>query len=112
MKRVYTSYSVPMAWHVRNVLQQYDIATTLKNDKLYSVCGEVPFTECMPEIWVRNDLDFLRAQQIISEMEADTEIEGEDWACTGCGESNTVTFEICWNCQRSFAAETESKEKE
>lgn len=112
MKRVYTSDSVPMAWHVRNVLQQHDITTTLKNDKLYSVSGEIPFTECMPEVWVRNDLDFLRAQQIISELEAAPEVDGEDWVCTGCGESNTVTFEICWNCQCGFEAETDAKEKE
>lgn len=98
-KRVYTSYSVPMAWHVRNVLQQHDIATTLKNDNLYSVSGEVPFTECMPEVWVDNSLDFSRAERIIGELESAADIEGADWACKTCGEINTVIFEICWNCQ-------------
>ena len=99
MKRVYTTDSVPMTWHVRNVLEQHDIETTVKNDKLYSISGEVPFTECMPEVWVNSSLNYKRAEQIISELETSAEIEGDDWTCGGCGENNTATFDICWNCQ-------------
>ena len=99
MKRVYTTDSVPMAWHVRNVLQQHDIDTTLKNDKLYSVSGEIPFTECMPEVWVNNSLNYARAEQIIRELENTLETDGEDWTCGSCSEINTATFDICWKCQ-------------
>lgn len=24
---------------------------------------------------------------------------GAEWLCTGCGESNEATFEVCWSCQ-------------
>ena len=112
MKRVYTSYSVPMAWHVRNVLQQHEIVTTLKNDKLFAVSGERPFTECMPEVWVINDLDAARAKRIISELETDEEVLGEDWTCAGCGEVNTASFEFCWNCQAEFEADVRETESE
>lgn len=24
---------------------------------------------------------------------------GAEWTCSGCGESNEATFEVCWSCQ-------------
>ena len=42
MKLVYTADNVAMAWHVRNLLEQHDIAAIVRNDKLYSVAGEMP----------------------------------------------------------------------
>lgn len=99
MKRVYTTDSVHMAWHIRNVLEHHDIEATVKNDKLYSVAGEIPFVECLPEVWVNNSLNYKRAEQIIRELENTVDIDGDDWTCGGCGEDNAVTFDICWNCQ-------------
>jgi len=70
MKQVYTADSVPMAWHMANVLEYHGIQALVKNDKLYSVAGEIPFIECLPEVWVQNDLDYIRAGQIIKELES------------------------------------------
>ncbi len=102
MKRVYTADSVAMAWHVRNVLEQYDIAATARNDKLYSVAGEVPFIECLPQAWVEKPLDIRRAEQIIAELVAESPSEGKDWVCENCGEGNATSFALCWNCQHSI----------
>ncbi len=99
MQRVYTTDSIAMAWHIRNVLEQHDIEATVKNEKLYSIAGEMPVTECLPEVWVNNSLYYKRAEQIIRELENTVEIDGDDWTCSGCGEINTATFDICWNCQ-------------
>jgi hypothetical protein len=98
MKRVYTTDSVAMAWHIRNVLEQYGIDALVKNDKLYAIAGEVPLTECMPEVWVK-PLEYIRAEQIIRELESDAPPDGPDWLCENCGESNAASFDICWNCQ-------------
>jgi hypothetical protein len=85
-------------------LEQHEIPTTIKNDNLYSIAGEVPITECLPEVWVNNVLDFARAERIIKEVQATSEEEGdgwkEEWQCENCGEANGVAFEICWNCQQ------------
>lgn len=97
MKRVYTTDSVAMAWHMRNVLEQHDIGAEVRNDKLYSVAGELPIHECQPEVWVR-PLDFRRAEQIIAELESSS-AAGPEWACGQCRESNFDNFDICWNCQ-------------
>lgn len=101
MKRVFTSESATMAWHMRNVLEQHEIAAVVKNDQLYSVAGEVPFVECMAEVWVKQNLDFQRAERIIKELESAAEISGPDWICVNCGEDNISNYAICWSCETS-----------
>lgn len=105
MKRVYSTESVPLAWHMRNVLEQHHIETIIKNDRLYSIAGEMPITECMVEVWVRHDLDFRHAENIIRDIEGKNEIEGDDWQCDRCGEANMGNFAVCWNCQHSHDQE-------
>ena len=99
MKRVYTADSIAMAWHIRNVLEQHDIASTVRNDKLYSVAGELPVTECLPEVWVSHNADAERAEQIVHDLNFNEE-ELPDWKCTACSEDNAGNFTICWNCQK------------
>lgn len=101
MKRVYTSESAAMAWHMRNVLEQHEITAVVRNDKLYSVAGEVPFVECMTEVWVVQKLDYQRAERIIRELELPDEPSGPDWLCRNCGESNASSYAICWSCEGS-----------
>lgn len=100
MKRVYTTDNLAKAWNIRNVLEQHDIQAEVKNQQLYSVAGEVPITECMVEVWVR-PLYFVRAEQIIFEIENGAEVEGPDLLCCSCGESNAINFALCWNCEAS-----------
>lgn len=107
MKRVYTTDNVAMAWHIRNVLEQHGIQATVRNEKLYSIAGEMPITECMPEVWV-GKLDFSRAERIIREVEIAAPVEGPDWICQDCGESVGASFDICWNCQHGRGDEAGS----
>jgi len=100
MKRVYTADSIPMAWHIRNVLEQHDIASTVRNDKLYSAAGELPVTECLPQVWLSHNQDVERAEQIIRDLNFNEE-QLADWNCTVCSEANAGNFTICWNCQSS-----------
>jgi hypothetical protein len=98
MQKVYTSDTVAMAWHLRNVLEQHDIQAQVRNANLYSVAGELPINECLPEIWV-GSLDVRRAEQIIKDLQLGCDEAGPDWQCQTCSEANAATFEICWNCQ-------------
>ncbi len=104
MKRVYVADSVPMAWHISNVLEQYGIEALIKNDRLYSVAGEVPVNECLPEVWVKNDLDYSRAERILRELESSPKAEEKEWVCGACGEENGGNFDLCWNCQHARTA--------
>ena len=100
MKRIYTSDNAALAWHIRNILEQHQIEAFVKNDQLYSVSGEIPTTECWPEVWVADEGDVKRAEQLVADFENPGVIDGEDWICSTCGEDNAVNFKLCWNCQQ------------
>lgn len=102
MKRVYTADSVAMAWHVKNVLEFHDIDAIVKNEGLLSIAGEVPVTECQPEVWVLNDLYVALAEKLIRELESEPAMVADDWICKHCAESNLGSYGICWNCQSSI----------
>jgi len=98
MKKVYTADSSAIAWHFRNVLEQHGIVSLIRNDLLYSVGGEVPVNECLPEIWVQEGLNAKYAEAIIKSIE-NNEVPTDDiWLCQRCGESNFGSFDICWRC--------------
>ena len=98
MKKVYTADTISMAWHFRNVLEQHGIRSVVKNDNLYSVGGELPINECMPEVWVEHALYAEHAKKIIQLIENDKTDEEGEWFCERCGETNFYSFDICWNC--------------
>ncbi|GJM14248.1 MAG: hypothetical protein DHS20C12_26510 [Pseudohongiella sp.] len=100
MKKVYSTEILANAWNIKNVLEQHDIDAIVKNENLFSVSGEVPLLECLPEVWVK-PLYYARAKQIIAEMTDVAETSGPDWVCGDCGESNLANYSICWSCESS-----------
>ena len=106
MKRIYSNNNIVMVWHVRNMLEQQGIDVLVKNDKLYSVAGEMPLTECMGEVWVKQPLSYRLAEQLVAEMEAVETEPLADWVCPDCGEDNGANFGICWNCQNGTESES------
>lgn len=100
MQKVYSTEILANAWNIRNVLEQHDIEAEVRNENLFSVSGEVPFIECLPEVWVKS-LYSARAEKIIAELENSEDENGPDWLCTDCGESNATNFAACWSCGRS-----------
>ncbi len=108
MKRVYSNDNVPMVWHVRNMLEQQGIDVIVRNEKLYSVVGEVPVTECMPEVWVKSPLQHRYAEQLIAEMESGTEEVLKPWYCGCRGEFNEGSFAVCWRCESPVSMDGET----
>jgi hypothetical protein len=97
MKRVATAESLAEIGHWRNVLEQNGIACTIKNEQLSGALGEVPFLECLPELWVVNDADRERAEGLITTLQAEP-AGGANWRCGKCHEENEAQFAACWNC--------------
>jgi hypothetical protein len=97
VKKVTSSESLVTINHFKNVLESEGISCHIKNEHLGSIVGEMPFVEVWPELWVKNDLDYDRAKQLI-----DAAISGESpqrsWKCRKCGEENEGQFAACWNC--------------
>jgi hypothetical protein len=101
MKKLTTADSIVTINHYRNILEAEGIACEIRNQHLGSIVGEMPFAEVWPQLWVRNDLDFDRARQLLSE-DAAAESPTEPWRCRSCGEENEGQFAACWNCGRSL----------
>lgn len=97
MKKLTSADSLVTINHYRNLLQAEGIVCEIRNEHLGSILGEMPFPEVWPQLWIRNDLDYDRALQLLSE-DASAESPGGSWRCKRCGEDNEGQFAACWNC--------------
>ena len=97
MKKLTTSDSLILINHYKNVLDSEGIPSEVRNQHLSSILGEMPFAETWPELWVKNDIDYDRAKQLIDDSIAD-ESPDSGWRCAACGEDNERQFAVCWKC--------------
>jgi Putative prokaryotic signal transducing protein len=97
MRKVHTAESIIEIAHLRNVLESSGIACEVRNDRLGSVLGEIPFLECWPQLWVRHPGDVLRARGLIDEALRPVD-DAMAWQCPGCGERIEAQFAQCWRC--------------
>jgi len=79
--------------HAKNILENENIKVVLKNE--HASTGMHPQFMYL-ELWVQNDEDIEKAQALINTMESN--VNGEEWSCEKCNETNDGSFEICWNC--------------
>ena len=97
MKRVFSSHDPMLAGYLRTVLEEEGIACVVKNEFLQGGVGELPPTECWPEVWVVEDAQAARARTIVEEVRhGDASAEG--WRCSACGEWIEPEFGACWRC--------------
>lgn len=101
MKKVATAPSLVTISHYKNLLQAEGIEAFLRNEHLGSVVGEIPFQEVWPQLWVKNDLDYDRAKQLIDGDSVLDESPAANWTCSGCGEENEGQFAACWSCGKA-----------
>ncbi len=94
MKRVYSSFNRIAAHHARNLLATEGIEAEIRNEFLSSAMGEIPPAECQAEVWVLDDAEILRAEEILRRPP----VSGPDWACGKCGEVSGAQFTQCWQC--------------
>jgi len=100
MKRVYTSEVLAEVAHLRNLLEQRGIRCTIRNEQLTGALGDLPFLDCLPELWVLDDADLEPALAFVARQRAPAE-PGPAWRCRGCGETNEGQFAACWHCGAS-----------
>jgi hypothetical protein len=97
MKRLCRAASLPDAHILRGVLEQSGIEAHVFNENAQSGVGQLPVTEALPEVWVADERDLARAQQVIREFESAPRVTASA-ACSRCGEDNPANFQVCWNC--------------
>jgi len=103
MKKLTSADSLVTINHYKNLLQSEGIPAVIRNEHLGAVLGDMPFTEVWPQLWVKNDLDYDRALQLIDEAVTD-ESPTTPWACRACGEENEGQFSACWKCSAEHTA--------
>jgi len=60
--------------------------------------GEIPFTECYPELWVVDDTSYGEALKILSPYYNQSLPEPGDWKCPKCSQEIESPFGECWSC--------------
>ncbi len=101
MVRLYSAANLPDAQILLDLLKAKGIPARIFNENAQGGLGEIPFTHTYPEIWLVDDRDVVRAQEVVTEFERSAEAEGTR-RCPGCGEENPKNFQICWHCNRSL----------
>lgn len=84
----------------KNMLAAEGVPCVVKNDNLSAAIGEIPFTECCPELWVIDDEVYPRARLLLDAWLSGEGADSADWVCPGCGEQVAAQFSVCWNCFR------------
>jgi hypothetical protein len=97
VKRLASHESLAYLGHLKNLLEQADIACLIKNEQLSGGLGEIPFLECLPELWVLRDEQAERAHKLLTELQTAV-ADGPAWTCGQCGERNESQFGVCWQC--------------
>lgn len=83
------------AQHYANVLRAAGIECTLRNTHSAAAFGELPFDQCMPQLWVNNQLDERRAIDLLDSLQRP--FDGTAWRCN-CNELIEPQFAACWQC--------------
>jgi hypothetical protein len=97
MKRVYAAANLPEAHLLVDLLADRGIRTRIFNANASSLAGELPIEASLPQIWVEDDDDALRAREVI-EAFIRTPPAGPGVKCPACGEENPASFDLCWSC--------------
>jgi len=50
---------------LKDLLDREGIAYLMRNEQPSTTIGGVPFTECYPELWILNDVDFAKAKDLL-----------------------------------------------
>jgi Putative prokaryotic signal transducing protein len=93
VKRVFGSYNQQLVHHAKNLLEAAGIRVLVRNQYLSSAMGELPPAECEAQVWVLENSDVARAEEILRIKPA----SGPDWTCA-CGETLGAQFSQCWRC--------------
>ena len=96
--RTFALWERPLAGMFKELLRNEGIACLLRNEQLSAAIGEIPFTECYPELWVIDDEIYPRARLLLENWLAEQEPAAANWTCPTCGESAEGQFNACWAC--------------
>jgi len=101
MKQLYCDTNGMRVVYLKQILEDHGIQCVVKNEYLVGAVGEIPPTECWPELWVLDPECIEPARRLMKSILAETDEVTEGWQCTVCGESSEGQFTDCWRCGAS-----------
>ncbi len=101
MKRIFIAATRVEAYLLRDRLLHANITSHVFNEHMQSVVGDVPPDVALPQVWLDEDADLARAQEVLRQYREERERTGER-LCPHCGEGNPATFDLCWRCGTSL----------
>lgn len=100
MLRVFQAADLPEAHLLVGLLGRAGIEARVFNEHAAGGLGDIPFGEVYPEVWIVNDRDLDRANDVLDAFEC-AELPGA-MSCPACGEENPDNFDLCWKCQAAL----------
>lgn len=100
MIKVFEDFDLTTVGRYQSVLEAEGIRTWLKNQFTSSVLGEIPFVEAIPQLWILEERDLPRANDLIRQLARAGDASGTDWICGHCQSEVDAVFDRCWNCER------------
>jgi hypothetical protein len=97
MQLLFSSLNLLEVHHLKNLLEAEGIRCHIKNELLSRLAGEIPFTECAPQLWLRDERDLERAKRIMTDSNRGA-VAKPPWQCPSCGEALEGQFSACWHC--------------
>jgi hypothetical protein len=97
MTPLYTSLNLLEIHHLKNLLEAEGIPSFVRNEMLSRLAGEIPFTECAPQLCLMREADRPQAEKIVAGFRR-APARGPDWTCGSCGERCEGQFSGCWRC--------------
>ena len=95
MKQVFTLPESSELELLKNMLEEAGVRCALRNERLSQALPATPFNV---ELWVENDDDFPRAQELCQGWLHPPPGATGTWVCTKCGQRLRGQFDSCWKC--------------
>ena len=97
MQRIFIASHRVEAYLLVDRLAHAGIKAHVFNEHMSSIVGEVPPEVSQPQVWLDDDADRARADEVLRTYREERNRTGSI-VCGKCGEENPATFELCWKC--------------
>ena len=99
MRRLAQAPNLAIATLWADALRSHGISASVQREFLAAAAGQLPPDQCLPEIWVDDEEQLARAEQLLAELRLPPQ---RRWQCV-CGELVEGGFEQCWRCGAMMA---------
>ncbi len=110
MIKVFENFELATVGQFQSVLEAEGIKTHLKNQFMAGALGEIPFVSAVPELWILNEEDLLKAKRLIQDLLSNSEDSGPEWTCAECDAVVDGVFNQCWKCNASRSEQTQDEQ--